>query len=207
MSEPARAHWRRYRILYLIIAVSVAPVVASYFAFYVMPPSGRMNYGTLVEPLRPTPAVTATRLDGSPFDFNDLSGHWVLTVADSGACDAPCVDKLFFIRQQHTMTGRDRARVERLWLITDDVPVRPELLRDFDGMHFVRIRHAAVESFLASPDQTDAEVTDHMWMIDPMGNLMIRWPRNADPAGVKRDIARLLTASRHWVRIERKSDR
>ena len=50
------SHWRRYRVLYAVIAVCIAPVVASYFAYYVAPPSGRTNYGTLIAPPRPVPA-------------------------------------------------------------------------------------------------------------------------------------------------------
>jgi hypothetical protein len=202
MTAPATGHWRRYRILYLVLAAAVAPVIASYFAFYVMPPSGRMNYGTLIEPLRPVSPLPATRLDGSRFDFEELEGRWVLTVADSGACDQACVDKLFFIRQQRTMTGKDRDRIERVWFISDDAPVRPELLRDYAGTHLVRVPRDALAAFFAPG--ADERVEDSIWMVDPMGNLMLRWPNAAEPSGVKRDIARLLTASRHWVRIERK---
>jgi hypothetical protein len=201
MSIVPSGHWRRYRVLYLILAAAVAPVVASYFAFYVMPPSGRMNYGTLIEPLRPVPPLPATRLDGARFDFDDLAGRWTLVVADSAACDAVCVDKLFFIRQQRTMTGKERDRIERVWFISDEAPVRPDLLRDYAGTHLVRVPRDSLSAFLAPG--ADERIEDSIWMIDPMGNLMLRWPMPADPSGVKRDIARLLTASRHWVRIER----
>lgn len=196
-------HWRRYRALYLLLAVTLAPVIASYFAFYVWRPSARMNYGSLVEPLRPLPPLAAVTLDGKPFDFTRLNGRWTIVMADGGACDARCAAKLFFMRQQRTMTGKDRERIERLWLVTDDRPVRDDVLRDYEGTHIVRAPHADVAEFLA-PTGVGTTLADHLWMIDPMGNLMLRWPADAEPGGVQRDIARLLTTSRHWVRIERK---
>jgi hypothetical protein len=105
------------------------------------------------------------------------------------------------MRQQRLMTGKERDRVERVWLILDDAAVAPELVRDYEGMHFVRAPSAAVRDFLA-PD--GSAVSGHVWLVDPMGNLMLRWPQDPEPQRVKKDLARLLTASSHWVRIERK---
>jgi hypothetical protein len=42
-----------------------------------------------------------------------------------------------------------------------------------------------------------------VWLVDPMGNVMLRWPQDPEPQKVKKDLARLLTASSHWVRIEK----
>ena len=65
-------------MLYAVIAVCVAPVLASYLAYYVVPPSGRTNYGTLITPPRALPAgVRMAGLDGQPFSFELLAGKWV----------------------------------------------------------------------------------------------------------------------------------
>ena len=194
------SHWRRYRVLYAVIAVCAAPVVASYLAFYVFPPSGRTNYGTLITP-RPMPAMPLSRLDGRDFSFRQLAGTWVMVTAAPASCDAPCSSALLQMRQQRLMTGKERDRVERVWLILDDAAVAPELVRDYEGMHFVRAPSVAVRDFLA-PD--GGAVSGHVWLVDPMGNLMLRWPQDPEPQRVKKDLARLLTASSHWVRIERK---
>ena len=105
MSPPAAApasRWRRNRVLYLLIAVAVAPILASYFAYYVAPPSGRSNYGTLVEPQRPVPAFSATSLDGTAFDLRSLKGKWIFVMADGGACDEYCQSKLFHMARLGT---------------------------------------------------------------------------------------------------------
>jgi peroxiredoxin len=193
-------HWKRYRILYAVIAVCVAPVVASYLAFYVFPPSGRTNYGTLLTP-QPAPPMALKTLNGQPFTLDSLAGKWVLVAAAGGDCREPCASALLQMRQQRLMTGKERERVERLWLITDEAPLSTVLMREYEGTHFVRVHVEDVRAFLAT-EGTNPE--GHVWLIDPMGNLMLRWPQDPEPQRVKKDLARLLTASSHWVRIERK---
>jgi len=193
------SHWKRYRVLYALLAVCIAPVIASYLAYYVLPPSGRTNYGTLMEP-RPVSATPLTLLDGRPFNFSTLAGRWVMLTAAPAACASPCTAALLQMRQQRLMTGKDRERVERVWLVTDEATISPELLREYEGTIVVRTSASEARDFLA-PD--GGSVAGHVWLIDPMGNLMLRWPQDPEPQRVKNDLARLLTASSHWVRIDR----
>jgi len=198
------SHWRRNRVLYLLIAVALAPILASYYAYYVAPPSGRTNYGALVEPQRPVPAFSATGLDGTAFDLRSLKGKWSFVMVDGGACDEYCQSKLFHMRQLRTMMGKERDEIERVWFITDREPLATMLIREYEGTYFVRADERDLRPFLALPETANASLRDHVWMVDPYGNLMLRWPRNADPKGTKSDIARLLKASSLWTRIERK---
>jgi len=200
VGEARAGHWKRYRVLYAVILVCIAPVVASYLAYYVFTPSGRTNYGTLLTP-RPAPAMALTQLDGRPFSLDSLAGKWVLVAAAGGACNEHCAAALLQMRQQRLMTGKERDRVERLWMITDAAPLSTVLMREYEGTHFVRVQAADARAFLG-PEGVDPEGL--VSLIDPMGNLMLRWPQDPDPQRVKRDLARLLTASSHWIRVERK---
>jgi hypothetical protein len=193
---------RRHLPLYLLIAITALPIAAAYIAYYVVPPSGRSNYGTLIEPQRPTPALPMTKLDGTAFDLRELRDKWVFVMVDGGDCDKRCADKLLMMRQQRTMTGKDRDRIERVWLIPDQVPLSIMLMREYEGTHFVRAAQQPLGGFLPLPDAADARLQDHIWVIDPRGNLMLRWPKNAEPNGVKRDVARLLSVAAGWVRID-----
>lgn len=195
----APGHWRRYRTLYAVIALCAAPVLASYFAYYVMPPSGRTNYGTLLEP-RAARAASMTTEDGRPFSFSELDGQWVMVMAAGGACEPQCEAALLQMRQQRLMTGKDRDRVERVWLVTDDVAIAERLRRDYDGTRIVRAPGLEARALLPAES---SELVGSLWLVDPMGNVMLRWPRNPEPQRVKDDIARLLTASSHWVRVEK----
>lgn len=189
------SHWRRYRALYLLLAVCVAPVLASYTAYYFLPPAGRTNYGELVQPQRPLPALTLRRLDGPTVDARELRGSWVMVQVDSGDCDANCEKKLWQMRQVRLTTGRDADRVQRAWMITDDMPLATRLMREFDGTAFLRARPDELAAFLALPAVPQARLADHIWLIDPLGNLMLRWPKDADPNRMKKDLIRLLKAS------------
>ena len=191
-------------MLYLLIAVTLAPILASYYAYYVAPPSGRTNYGTLVEPQRPVPAFSATGLDGAAFELRSLKDKWIFVMVDGGACDEYCQSKLFHMRQLRTMMGKERDEIERVWFVTDREPLATMLIREYEGTHFVRADERDLRPFLALPETPNASLRDHMWVVDPYGNLMLRWPRNADPNGTKGDIARLLKASSLWTRIERR---
>ena len=191
----APSHWRRYRMLYLLLAVCVAPVIASYTAYYLLPPAGRTNYGALVEPQRPLPALSLRRLDGTAVEAASLRGSWTMVQVDGGECDAACAKKLWQMRQVRLTTGKDADRVGRVWLIVDEAPLATSVIREYDGTMFLRARADEVAAFLPLPAGPGARLADHIWLIDPLGNLMMRWPKDADPNRMKKDLIRLLKAS------------
>ena len=191
-----REHWRRLRPLYLAALLCLIPVVASYLAYYAYPPAGRTNYGELIEPQRPLPELALRGLDGEPFDLRSLRGTWVMLTVDHGECPESCRTKLWNMRQIRTATGKDRERVERVLLFIDDEPTTTMVLREFEGTHFLRAKAGQLEPFLALPPGGQASLDDCVWLIDPLGNLMLRWPKAADPSRMKKDLDRLLRASR-----------
>lgn len=188
------SHWARYRALYLLVGVCIAPVIASYIAYYVLPPEGRTNYGELITPQRPVPSLRLTKLDGTSFDLQSLRGRWVLLTVDSADCADACQRKLWKLRQVRLTTGKERDRIERVFLITDQAPLETMLLREYDGTLFLRADTGGVRSLLQPA--TPADLSTGLWVIDPLGNLMLRWPPDADPNRMKRDLNRLLRASR-----------
>jgi hypothetical protein len=189
-----RAHWKRLRPLYLVVLVCVIPVVASYLAYYVFQPAGRTNYGALIDPQVPVPALALKGLDGSPFDIASLRGEWVMVSVDRADCSDACQTKLWNMRQIRTATGKERDRIERVFFITDETPTTTLLLREYEGTHFLRASADELARFLVRP--ADAALEDCVWLIDPLGHLMLRWPKGADPSRMKKDVDRLLRASR-----------
>lgn len=179
----------------LVLAVCAAPVIASYFAYYVIQPSGRTNYGTLLDPRAyPTPVLGAKSLDGKPVELSAYRGKWIMLQVDQARCEAACQKKLYEMRQLRTAQGKEMDRVERVWLITDNEPLETVLMREYDGTHMLRAAAPAVQRWL--PAAPGATVRDHLYMIDPLGNLMMRFPKDAEPNKIKKDLTRLLKASR-----------
>lgn len=189
---PARKPSGRLKAL-LVLAVCAAPVIASYYTYYFVRPSARTNYGDLVEPQRPVPRLSLKELDGRPVEATSLKGKWLMITVDAGACAKPCEDKLYHIRQVRLTTGKDRDRVERIWLVTDNTPLSTMLMREYDGTRMLRADPAELRNWL--PATANTAVEDHIYMVDPLGNLMMRFPKDADPSSTKKDLARLLRAS------------
>jgi hypothetical protein len=192
-AEPSRIRRARLKLLGVLL-VCMSPVLASYFFYYVMPPSGRTNYGTLIEPQRPLPELRLADTAGKPYRIASHLGQWVLLHVDAGACDAPCAAKLYALRQQRTMTGKERERIDRVWLVTDATAPAAALLNDHEGTFVLRADPTELGALM--PVEPGRRIEDYLWVIDPMGNLMMRFPADGDPAKIRKDISRLLRASR-----------
>ena len=173
----------RWKML-AVLLVCAAPVIASYYTYYVIRPEGRTNYGELVEPPRNVAAL------GVP----SLQGRWVMLVVAPGTCDPGCRERLYEIRQVRLTAGKDRDRVARVWVVADDTAPDPALLAQHEGLVLMRTDvDALARQFPATPQ---TRVSDHIYLIDPLGNLMMRFPKDADPSRMKKDLAKLLRASR-----------
>lgn len=176
--------------LWLLIALCTAPVAASYVAYYFWRPSQRVNYGELLAP-QPLPADRLTLADGTPFDWSQLRGKWLLVTADSARCEEYCQRKLLYLRQIRLAQGKETERIERVWLITDGGDADPALLAQHGGLWLVRAENSTLlKSFPAA-----RMLSDHIYIVDPLGNLMMRYPRDADPRKIVKDVARLLRHS------------
>lgn len=173
--------------LILIALVCLAPVVAAYVAYHFFPRDAHTNYGELLV-IAPAPPVTGTTIDGRPFALSDLAGHWVVLTASSGHCDAVCERALYATRQSRTMQGRERDRVTRLWLVTDDAAPAPAVIADHPDLMVVRARTGV----LAAWPHGDTSI----YLVDPLGNEVLAWPREPDIKALANDLTKLLRASR-----------
>jgi hypothetical protein len=183
----------RWKML-AILAVCASPLIASYFAYYVVKPGARTNYGTLLDPRNyPVPRLGSVALDGKPTELDAYQGKWIMLQVDSGNCEEACRKKLYDMRQLRTAQGKERERVERVWLITDNQQLDTLLMREYDGTRMLRVPPASLQAWL--PVEQGANLADHIYMIDPLGNLMMRFPKDADPNRIKKDLGRLLKAS------------
>jgi hypothetical protein len=172
----------------VILAFCAAPTVAAWLAYFVWQPQSRTNYGELIEP-RPLPDSELRLLDGRPFRLSQLRGKWVLLQIDSAACGDACRKKLVYMRQARLALGRDADRVERVWLIDDAAAPDPALLREHDGLTVARApREALIDPFPSA--------MAHIYLVDPLGSVMLRFPGDPDGRRMLRDLARLLRVSR-----------
>lgn len=200
-SVPRNVALGRWKML-AILAVCAAPVVASYLSYFVIRPEGRSNYALLIEPARALPAALPLIDErGQRVAAASLHGQWLLVVAGPAACDTVCEKLLYTQRQLREMTGRERDRIDKLWLVTDDAPLRAELRSALDrapATRVLRVPHAALVEWLEPA--AGESLASHLYIVDPMGQWMMRAPVSPEPAKLKRDVERLLRASSSWDR-------
>ena len=188
-AEPRR-RVSRWPLVWVAVA-TFAPLVLAYLTFYFWAPQGHMNYGELIEPARPLPDAALTLADGRPFRLGALRGKWILLHVSSGACDEGCERRLYHMRQVRLTQGKNMDRIERVWLISDAAALDAAVTRAFEGTYFVRAEGSDV---LREPALA-ADGPGHIYLVDPLGNLMLKFPRDGDPSRMRRDIERLLKAS------------
>ena len=183
----------------LVVLVCAAPVIASYFTYYVVRPEGRSVFGQLIDPQRPLPDLPAVGLDGQTLRLPSLKGQWLLVSVAGGECDASCERNLYLQRQLRESLGKEKDRVDWVWLVNDGAPVRAALRPALQTATVLRVDPVELAQWLApAPGQA---LSDHLYIVDPMGNWMMRLPPGLDAAGAakaKRDVERLLRASGSW---------
>jgi hypothetical protein len=167
-------------MIVLVALVCAAPFVSAWVAYYFYKPEGGQSYGTLLE-TKPLPAV------GALFDDEALKGKWRLLHFEPNTCDEPCQKSLYASRQARTMLGRDKDRVVRVALLgtaaaNEMKQAHPDLL------------DKALPSPL--PPELKTVLSGGIVLVDPLGNQVIVWPKDADIKKLNRDLARLLKASR-----------
>ena len=202
--------------------VCIAPVIASSIAYYIYRPEGRVNYGylinkpinaseTLVEvqiqPKRESTLVgllSSKTIDTESFDIStlkDFKGRWLLLRIGSAVCDEICQKELYIMRQVRLMTGKNRSRVERVWLISNDLVLsKTGNQSQFEGTWGLRIVKNS-RNILKSLEKTSNNFDENLsykglWLVDPQGNFMMRFPSNPDIKKIHKDLTRLLKVSR-----------
>jgi cytochrome oxidase Cu insertion factor (SCO1/SenC/PrrC family) len=184
----------RHKLL-LVLGLFAVPIVASFLAYYVWKPQGAVtNYGELITPVQPTGDITLSQLDGSPIAMKSLRGKWLLLYAGSGACDARCEKSLYAMRQVRLLQNREQDRVRRVWVVMDGVAPGDALLKGrFEGTLALRDPQRALLDKLP----VKSVLADHIYIIDPLGNIMMRYEPDPDLKRMAKDLERLLRAS--WV--------
>ncbi|MGB5725955.1 MAG: hypothetical protein WBM52_01960 [Thiogranum sp.] len=192
---------RKRMSLVLLFALFLAPLLLAILLFYMFPdwrPTGTSNHGQLVEPVRELPPFQMETLSGEQIDETFLRGKWTLVYLLQGACDKPCVAQLYNIRQVRLAQGKNIDRLQRLLVWESGAISREdqvELQEHFPGQVIVPLtgQQAVVEVF--SLDEQQPMAARRVYLVDPLGNLMMRYEPDDEPKGMIKDLERLLKYS------------
>ena len=198
LSDSSRTRGGRVYMMLVLLACA-APVILSYLTYYVIRPEGRVHHGELIDPQRALPVLSAKDLQGAEVPLANLKGQWLLLAVGSGECAERCERLLFVQRQLHKLLNKESDRLDRVWLLNDQAAPKGELLSAIEGATVLRVPADQLSQWLSPASGRALE--EHLYLIDPMGNWMMRFNYPDDAKTVvdmKRDVERLLRASVSW---------
>jgi hypothetical protein len=204
-ADPRRTAIGRWKMM-VVFAACAAPVLASYVTYYLIRPEARSVFGELVDPQRPLPDLVAVTPDGVPVNMRSLRGQWLLVSVAGGACEAACQQHLYLQRQVRESLGKNKDRVDRVWLVNDATPTPTALRPALKDATVLRVGPTQLAQWLAP--STGHRLEEHLYLVDPLGNWMMRFPAALDVAGAaraKRDLERVLRASASWDQAGRQA--
>lgn len=183
--------------VYMLVALFFAPLALAFLMYYGMDgwrPAGSTAKGDLVTPARPLPEVTLPTMDGAELKMSSLHGLWTLVYIGPGQCDARCREALTLMRQTRIALNDKMTRVQRLFLATDDCCDKTYLAAEHEGLLVAR---AADNNLLATFARDDKPVAQagRIYIVDPLGNLMMSYDPGARPKGLLEDLKKLLRLS------------
>jgi hypothetical protein len=190
----------RWKML-LLLLVCASPVVASYFTYYVIRPQGRTNYGELIQPQRAIPALFGVNAQGQSVPLASLKDQWLLVSVADSACNEGCQKHLYLQHQLRETLGREKDRLDWVWLRTGAAELSPALQEATRSAAVLHMERSEIASWLEPA--AGAQLEDHLYVVDPLGNWMMRFPKDLEPKQVQRDLNRLLRASAFWDKAGR----
>lgn len=191
---------RALGLLLILFAITFLPLAAATLLYLFAPdwrPWGTSNNGTLIMPPRPLSAEGLTALEGEPVDASLLTGKWTFVYIGSPDCDTECRGQLYEMRQARLALGRNADRVQRLYVYphAEGTPTDlARLVKENPGLHFTRSAPGWVDMF--EVDERDPAEAGRLYVVDPLGNLMMRYEPELDASMLLEDMKRLLKASR-----------
>lgn len=172
-------------ILLAIVAIGVLPLLAALYFRYISPPEVTATVGQPLDPV-PLPFELLQRVDGVKLEHPEVSGKWLVILAAPGSCDERCRHALYLTRQARTAQGRNMARVERLWLITDAAAPAADLMAAHPDLVLIKATDGKVLQLLGGGERR------YMNLVDRRGQLVFRYADNPEPKAFIRELGKLI---------------
>lgn len=174
----------------MLAAIAILPVLASFAMSTWWRPSSRMNHGQLLETRNA--ALDKLQLEnGQSLASIVFKNKWVMLTIQTANCDARCQNKLYLMRQLRTAQSKNMIRLERVWLVADAGKPDAKLLEMHPGLILVKSPDPLWMTQLPAGNDTGA----HIYLIDPLGNFVLRYDDTSEPQGMLKDLGRLLKYS------------
>lgn len=185
----------------IVLGVFCAPFILSWWYINytdVIEEGKKSNHGDLIIPARPLPDLELfDPLDGER--TGKLHGKWSFFYIANESCDQTCIDNLYRMRQLRWTAGKDDHRVQRVLLITGNKIPAKEIFKEYAGQWLVKKDVINIDFLLKNfrlTEQDQPEKMQRLYIVDPLGNLMMSYPGTAEPRGIIKDLKKLLKTSK-----------
>ena len=185
--------------VWIVVALFFAPLALAFLLYYGgsgWRPPGSTNHGELISPPRPMPSVALPTPGGAPMAAETWHGKWTLLYVGDGRCDGRCRAALVLMRQTRLALNKDMTRVQRIFLATGNCCDRAYLDAEHPGLTLALADNDAGATLLAAFPDAGPATDGSIYVVDPLGNLMMRHQPEPPPAeGLLEDLRKLLKLS------------
>jgi hypothetical protein len=201
-TSPEDLRARNLRMLAVLAALFLVPLLLAFYMYYGTDwrPVRRVNHGTLISPVRPLPDVHVPRVHLSESDApatsvpaKEFRTQWSLVYIGAGNCDEPCRQALYVMRQTRLSLNNNMTRVDRIFLTTGNCCARDFLAREHAGLVVLDATGADGMRLLHEFPQDGRPYS--LFIVDPLGNLMMSYDARQNPKGLLEDLQMLLRLS------------
>lgn len=192
---------RGRRNLLALAALFFVPLALAFWMYYgpgTWRPSGDASKGDLIDPARPLPELELATMDGAPTSAAFLRGRWTMLYVGDGRCDERCREALYLTRQSRTALNKDMDRVQRVFLVTGGCCERAFLAGEHPDLLVVRAEDGTAEPLLEPfpvYDGVPVPAAGRIYLVDPLGNLLMSYPPDAPDKALLTDMKKLLRLS------------
>jgi hypothetical protein len=180
---------RNLRTVLLLAALFLVPLVAAFWMYYGASwrPAQRTNHGELILPARALPRASAAYASGT------FTHEWSLVYVGAAACDDSCRNALYAMRQTHLSLNNDMERVQRVFVAIGELPTQESFTREHPGLMVINATGHDGEVLVRQFPESNR--THAIFIVDPLGNLMLQFDTRTNPKGLRDDLTKLLKLS------------
>jgi hypothetical protein len=174
------------------------PLALSFWLYYAggWRPQGMTNHGELITPARPLPTAALRLASGEPAPASTLHDQWTLLYVGDGACPADCQRALYSMRQTRLSLANEATRVKRVFLATANCCNRDFFKREHPGLEVIDASGPEAQPLLAVfPARAAGSANYTLYLVDPLGNLMMQHDGQKPTRGMLDDLKKLLKLS------------
>jgi hypothetical protein len=191
---------RNRKPFFVILGLFFLPLALAFMVYYGSNwrPSGTTNKGDLISPAIPLPTVSLITAEGTATNERFLREDWSLVYLGNGNCEQVCKESLLKTRQAFQLLGKDMTRIKRVFLYSGAIVEPSYLNTEHVDLVKANIDDVSGQQLLASfPSSTIQPVLQagKIYIVDPLGNLMMSYEPDVDPRHIYQDLKKLLNLS------------